>query len=257
MTSPSRFCREIHVTVEPDRAIGELIDDFHHFRATIEHDGAHITSVLGEALRIPWETCGGAVNPLQGLTGAPMRGSIREVARLAPARLQCTHLYDAACVAAARAGRGVGSTVYRAVVPDRVDGRSHATLHRDGDLLLEWDLDGYRIAGPEPFTGQALAGGNLAAWAETTFDSETCEGVLLLNRACMFAGGRALDLDEAARAIDVPGTSTGVCHTYSEAEGPRSFRVVGSARHIADAEDTRRASLHPRQEDVQFFRRQT
>ena len=52
--SPGRFCREIHVTIEPGRAIGELVDDFHHFRATIEFEAGTITSVVGEALRIPW-----------------------------------------------------------------------------------------------------------------------------------------------------------------------------------------------------------
>ena len=69
-TPPGRFCREIHVTVTPRRAVGELIDDFHHFRATIDHDGKRVTSVVGEALRIPWQTCGGAVNPVRGLAGA-------------------------------------------------------------------------------------------------------------------------------------------------------------------------------------------
>lgn len=250
-----RFCREIHVTIEPGRAIGELIDDFHHFRATIEHDGERIVCADGEGLRIPWETCGGAVEPLRKLAGAPLETSIRAVARHAPSKLQCTHLYDAACIAAARAGRGAPSTVYRAIVPDRIDGRSHATLHRDGQPVLAWDLDGFTITGPEPFTGKQLAGGNLATWAEETFDVDTAEAVLLLNRAGMFAAGRGMALDEAPRAIDVPGTSLGVCHTYSEAQGARSFRVVGSARHIADAEDARRASLEPREHEVQYFRR--
>ncbi|MDG2303286.1 MAG: DUF2889 domain-containing protein [Candidatus Binatia bacterium] len=247
------FAREIHVTVEPRRAIGELVDDFHHFRATIEHDGRTITSVTGEALRIPWETCGGSVEPLRGLVGAPLKGSIREVARLAPAKLQCTHLYDAACVAAARAGRGAASTVYRAIVPDRVDGKTRATLHRDGELLLEWDLDGYGIAGPAPFADQVLVGGNFAAWAESTFEAEISEGVLLLNRACIIASGRRIDLDDAPRAIDVPGTSLGVCHTYSAAHGERSHRIVGSARNIAPADDARRASLNPTPADIQHF----
>lgn len=254
-TPPGRFCREIHVTVTPRRAVGELIDDFHHFRATIDHDGKRVTSVVGEALRIPWQTCGGAVNPVRGLAGAPLARSIREVARHAPAKLQCTHLYDAACVAVARAGRGAGSTVYRAIVPDRVDEKCRATMHRDGVALLAWDLDGFGIVSPAPFAGQALVGRNFATWVEDTLDPELAEAALLLNRCCMFARGRALELDDAPRAIDVPGTQIGVCHTYSEAEGSQSFRIVGSGRHIADAADARRASLHPEAHEVQYFRK--
>lgn len=254
-TMPGRFCREIHVTVEHGRAVGELVDDFHHFRATIEHDGTTITNVVGEALRIPWQTCGGAVEPLRGLRGAPLVGTMREVARQAPAKLQCTHLYDAACVAAARAGRGAPSAVYRAIVPDRVDGKTHVTIDRDGAQLLGWDVDGYGIVGPEPFTGRALVGQNFADWVESELDVELAEAALILNRCCMFASGRMLELDDAPRAIDVPGTSLGVCHTYSEARGPKSFRVVGSARHIADAEDARHTSLHPQAHEVQYFRR--
>ncbi len=238
------------MTIEPGRAIGELVDDFHHFRATIEFEAGTITSVAGEALRVPWQTCGGAVNPLKGLEGAPLRDTTRAASRLAPAKLQCTHLYDAACIAVARAGRGAGSVVYRAIVPDRVDGYARPTLHRDGRLVLDWELDGYVIQGPGTFRGRALAGGGLADWAEARFDPDTCEAILILNRACMFATGRILGLDDAPRAIDVAGTSLGVCHTYSASQGPHSHRVVGSARSLADADDARRASLHPRDGEI-------
>lgn len=252
-----RFCREIRVVVEPGRAVGELIDDFHHFRAEIEHDEERVTRVTGEAPRIPWQTCGGAVNPVAQLGGHLLRRTMREVARLSPARTQCTHLYDAACVAVARAARGVGSVVYRAIVPDRIDGKTLATLHRDGTPLLAWDLDGYRITGPAPFSEQVLIGGHFADWAEEAFDTEDAEAVLILNRACIIASGRSMDLDDAPRAVDVPGTRLGVCHTYSEAEGPKSFRVVGSARRIADADDAHRASLQPTDGEVQYFRRRS
>lgn len=252
---PGRFCREIHVTVEPGRAVGELIDDFHHFRATVEHDGTRIRTVTGEALRIPWQTCAGAVNPLRRLDGQPLESTTRGVGRLAPSRLQCTHLYDAACIAAARAGRDAGSVSYRAIVPDRVGGRASPTLHRNGEPFLAWEIDGYTVVGPAPFAGRALAGGDFASFAEEDLDAETCEAALILNRACMFSFGRALALDDCPRAIDVPGTSLGVCHTYSEAQGPLSFRIVGSARHIAEADDARRASLAPTAGDIQLLRR--
>ena len=253
--TPGRFCREIHVTIEPGRSVGELVDDFHHFRATIDHDGSTITRVHAEAPRIPWQTCGGAVQPLLALQGARLATSIRAASRLAASRLQCTHLYDAACIAVARTGRGVGSVVYRIEVPDRVDGRAQATLRRNGDLVFAWELDGHTIRGPEPFSGQGLIGGTFAGWAEATLDPERSEAALILARASVISFGRSLELDDRRRAVDVPGTSLGVCHTYSEAQGERSFRVVGSARRLVDADDPRRASLDPTPDEVQLFRR--
>ena len=249
------YCREIHVTTGPRRAVGELIDDFHHFRATIEHDGSRIRTVKGEALRIPWQTCGGAVDPLRRLEGQLLAPTTRGVGRLTPTHLQCTHLYDAACIAAARAGRQAASVVYRILVPDRVDGQTHVTLHRDSEPLLDWHLDGFTITGPEPFRGRALFGDNFPDWAERHLDVESAEAALALARACMISSGRAMHLDDCARAIDVPGTKIGVCHTYSETHGAQSFRMVGSARALADASDVRRASLDSDPDRVQLFHR--
>lgn len=252
-SSRNVYCREIHVTTEPRRAVGELIDDFHHFRATIEHDGQQILVAKGEALRIPWETCGGAVDPLRLLEGRLLAPTTRGIGRQTPTSLQCTHLYDAACIAAARAGRGAASVVYRILVPDRTDGKTHVTLHRDGEPMLDWHLDGFTISGPGPFTGRALFGDNFPGWAEQNLDVETSEAALAVARACMISSGRAMHLDDCPRAIDVPGTRMGVCHTYSETHGARSFRVVGSARALADAGDVRHASLDP--DRVQLFHR--
>ncbi len=249
------FCREIHVRIERGRAVGELVDDFHHFRATIEHDGERIHRAVGEALRIPWQTCGSAVDPLRRLEGQRLASTARERARQSAARLQCTHLYDAACIAAARAGRRASSVVYRMLVPDRVDGRCRATLDRDGRNALAWELEGHTVRAPEPFAGQTLIGGHFADWVAEHLDVEMAEAALALSRASVISMGRTLDLDDCARAVDVPGTRLGVCHTYSEQFGDVSFRVVGSARDLADADDARRASLRPDPGEIRRFHR--
>lgn len=238
-----RFCREIHIGTAPGRAVGELVDDFHHFRASIEHDGSSITGIRGEALRIPWQTCGGAIDPLQSLLGMPLARSLRQVAKHTRSHLQCTHLYDAACIAIARAAREAGPICFRIEVPDRVAGETTATVFRNGAPAFHWHLRGYQIEHPQPFVGRSLYGDDLASWLEETFDPEESETLLVLHRACMIAGGRALPLDDYARAIDVPGTRSGVCHTYSDTYGPTSFRVTGSIRDLARSDDLRRTSL--------------
>lgn len=254
-TADNIFCREIHITLGQGRSIGELVDDFHHFRATIEHDGTKVLSAEGEALRVPWATCPGAIDVIHRLEGALLAPSIREVARFAEAKLQCTHLYDAACLAVARTARGAGSVVYRIEVPDRRAEQTRATLKRDNDLVFAWQLDGLVITDPAPFTGRLLAGGNFATWAEETLDREQAEAALVLQRACMIAGGREFALDDQPRAIDVPHTRLGVCHTYSKEQGELSFRVVGSARRLNGSEDVRSSSLKPAADEIRLFHR--
>ena len=86
---------------------GELIDDFHHFRARIQHDDLRVRAIEGEAPRHPWATCPGAIAALQGLVGMPLAGagSMRATARHTDKREHCTHLLDAASIAVAITAR--------------------------------------------------------------------------------------------------------------------------------------------------------
>jgi hypothetical protein len=237
------YRREVRVEARPGCATGELVDDFHHFRARIWHDGARVLEVRGEALRHPWTTCAGAAQPLRRLIGIRLAASPRAAAAHTQARAQCTHLFDAASLAIARAARGGGGRVYRIAVPDRVEGRTRATLERDGSPLLAWELAGPGIVAPEPFAGRALRGSGFADWAEGALEPELAEAALVLQRACAIAAGRAMDLEGIPRAADVPLAPLGACHTYAPGVVERALRVVGSARNLSCASDLRAASL--------------
>lgn len=243
------YRREVSVRVPgPGVAIGEVIDDFHHFRATVQHDGSRVVDAIGEALRYPWATCAGATVPLRRLAGMSLAGSgsLRAAAAHTSWRAQCTHLFDAAAIAIARSARGVGPVTYRIALPDLRGGRGRIELERDGRALLAWDLDGLRLTGPEPFTGRLLRGGGLADWAESELDPELAEAVLVLHRAATISGARAIDLERIDRADGVlPRNPMGQCHTYTPGIVEHGWRMRGSVRNLSDVDDIRSASPRP------------
>jgi len=214
--------------------VGELEDDFHHFRAYIAHDGRTVTHVRGEGLRIPWTTCAGASEPLESLVGAPLAPSASEVARHADVRLQCTHLYDAATLAVAAAARGIERRVYDASIPDRVDGRARVTLARDGEGVLEWEVDGLDVVQPAPYAGISLMAG-FVRWCADTLDVETAEAAIVLRRAVFIGLGRNYDFDRIPRASGFAGVA-GACHTFNDARVNDAARVRGTVRDLADAD---------------------
>lgn len=243
------YRREVSVAFPAEGiAVGEVIDDFHHFRAEVRHDGLRVSEVHGEAPRHPWATCAGATVPLQRLVGMPLEGSgsVRSAAAHTPWRSQCTHLFDAAAIAIARISRRAGPVTYRIAAPDCPSGRGRIELARDGEPLLAWELDGMEITAPEPFAGHRLRGGAFADWAESTLDADRAEAVLVLQRAATIAGARRIDLESIDRADRVlPHNPMGQCHTYTPGIVEQGLRVYGSARNLTDVDDIRAASIAP------------
>lgn len=229
------YRRELSVSRTEEGAIGELVDDFHHFRARVIVREDVVVGAVAESVRSPWSTCREAESLIERLAGMPLAPSLRAAGRYTPMRSQCTHMFDAAALAIARLGRGLGDVVYSIAIPDRREGRTRATLARDGEPLLDWTLDQNRIDSPAPYAGRRIVGGGLADWAEARLDADLAEGALLLQRACLISGGRRLDLESFARARDVPGGPVGSCHTYSDEPLRRATRMVGSVRNLTDA----------------------
>ena len=238
------FRRELRARLSPGLAVGELIDDFHHFRAFVHHDGKRITDIRAETPRYPWTTCPAAGEVLRGLVGAPLSDNVRGPAAHTRARSQCTHLFDAACLAIARAGRDVGDVTYRVAFPDRKDGRSTAAFARNGEPLLEWKLRGFEIEDPAPFAGRSILRG-FADWVAETFDPEQAEAIYLFQRACVIAGGREIDIEAVSRADLGAHVPMGVCHSYQPENASQAFRMAGTVRNLSDEADLEAASLSP------------
>jgi len=241
------YRREVSVRMpEPGVAIGEVIDDFHHFRSTVRYSTGVVREVRGETVRYPWATCAGAIGPLQRLVGMTLAGagSVRAAADHTPWRAQCTHLFDAAAIAIARASRRVGPVTYRIAAPDALGGCSRIELERDGRPLLAWSLEGLRITAPDPYTGHLLRGGAFADWAEAALDPETAEAVLVLQRAATISGARTIDLERIERAdLVLPQNPMGQCHTYTPGTVEQGLRMRGSVRNLTQVDDIRGASL--------------
>ncbi len=218
------------VTVSPEEVEGELEDDFHHFRVSITHDGVMVTALEGTAVRHPWSTCPAALAPLRSLVGAPVTDDATAHSSHGDARTSCTHWFDLTGLAIAQAGSGREHRRYDMTVPDRhEDGRTTARLSRDGEPILDWEVDTQTILGPEPFTGQAMGRGFLA-WASGRFDPETAEAVIALRRACRISLGRLMDLDDYDTADEVGHGMENTCHTFSTAVMETAVRMKGSSR---------------------------
>lgn len=230
------YRRRIRVIAEAGRASGELEDDFHHFRATFEHDGTRITRAEGAALRVPWTTCPGAVRPIALLAGLTLSESLRAMARHTNPRAQCTHIFDPACLAAAFvAAGGHGERTYEAAVPDRVGGCTRATLSIDGTPVLGFEIDGNQIVGPAPFAGQALTGGGFGRFTEATLSPQGAVEAQVLQKAVFISMGRRYSFDEIDRASAFGEAVGGACHTFSPAFEARALRVYGSVRDFTNA----------------------
>jgi hypothetical protein len=212
------------------RVVAEMEDDFHRFRVTLEHDGARVTRVAGEAFRYPWTECPGATVVLAGLAGMPLATRLGAAAEHADPRANCTHLFDTAALAVVHAAAGRARRRYDVEVPDRRDGRTRARLRRDGRPLLDWELDGERIVAPEPFAGRVLRGSAFLRFAERELDPERAEAAIVLRRACAISAGRARDLDLAPHAGVYMSLAAGSCHSFTPGIAERALRVRGTTR---------------------------
>jgi hypothetical protein len=157
-------------------------------------------------------------------------------------RRNCTHLFDLACLAASHAAFGRGRSRIDIAVPDQVDGCTRATLHRDGELVLDWRIERARIAGPAPFEGVRLRG-DFVAWAESNLDPERAEAALALRRGCFIALGRARNLDESPTAESYMPLAAGSCHSFTPGIAERALRVPGTSLEFTHAPERLLADL--------------
>jgi hypothetical protein len=230
------YHRRIRLVGTDGRVVGDLEDDFHHFRVTIDHDGARVTGILGEGVRFPWTTCPLAAEALAPITGMALSGRSTAVGDVTAARDNCTHMFDLAGLAVAQATRGPVTRQYDIFVPDGFPPAGPATLARDGEPVLAWTVDAERILGPPPYDGIQLRSGFLA-WAEATLDIDTAEAAIALRRALHIAHGRIKDLDVHETGAELLSFMTGSCYTFTPGRAEVAFRMKGSTRDFSARAD--------------------
>lgn len=227
--------RRIRVATREGLARGVVEDDFHHFRVSVHATNAHVTSVTADAIRRPWTMCSQAADGLSDLVGMPLSTRPTAVLDQTDRFEQCTHMLDLAGLGVAALARGVATLQYDIAVSDRVDGRTKATLRRDGQDLLTWLLDGALIEAGEPGAGVNLRIG-FREWVQTLPD-DLAEAVLVLRRGVFISGGRGKDLDAVSHSA-----GGGGCFVQQPRRAPNALRMVGSTLDFSNRPDAPTAS---------------
>jgi len=234
------FHRKIRLVAGDGHASGDLADDAHHFRVRITHDGSHVTSVEGEAVRHPWTTCPEATGPLRAVAGMALSRDCAAIGAHTQARANCTHLFDLAGFVVAHAASGRTERLYHCVVDGPPDEPARATLHRDGELLFDLAVrqegGAPHLYGTAPFEGVSIYGGFLQ-WAREHLDPDAAEAAIMMRRAIMIAGVRHFDLDQLTRAPEAQ-VIRGQCYTYREGVAEHATRVLGSRRNFGTTHET-------------------
>ncbi len=236
------FRRRVIAVAETGVVRAGVEDDMHHFEVTLMHDGKVVTGVTGSGPRTPWSTCSDAAQLLSKLIGTPLTAAIYRNRILPDPQQQCTHMYELALLAVAQAARG-GRRQYDIFYPDPPgkrlrhrmklgngapaysDGPSEIALYRDGDLYLEWHLQGQAIADPPLFAGQTVR--TVTSWALEHCDDETVEAVRILRRGLHVSYSRDVDMDSFPTAADMP-WQFGACHTFQPEQRVQGTRNVGA-----------------------------
>jgi hypothetical protein len=219
------FRRVIAIDCRDGVIRGDLEDDFHGFGVTLTHDGGVIVDAQGRAGRFPWLTCAEAPGALVALVGAPLSPDPTALFRHTDPRQQCTHLFELACLAVAEAAQGGDrETLFEAEVTDPAAGPRVARLFRNGDLAMEWRLEGQAIVWPAAYAGRTIA----------DFSSRTISGLapglasitLIMRRVAGLALGRGFNVDAfaSAAALERPPA----CYSLQAANAPRALRMTGS-----------------------------
>ncbi|MGF6317956.1 DUF2889 domain-containing protein [Pseudomonas frederiksbergensis] len=220
------FRRRVDIIAHPGNGTGEvraaLEDDFHHFRVWICHHEGQVTAIGGEALRYPYSLCPQACDQLQQLLGMKLDRIAHSVTRQTDASHQCTHLLDLTGLAVAAAARGTHQRRYDINVGQRIANRTRATLIRDGNEDLTWEVNGTMIEGPLPYCGINLREG-MARWALNALNEEAAEAALLLRRCTLISMGRAYNLDEQIHAA-----TTALCYSQQPERAEQALRMKGS-----------------------------
>jgi hypothetical protein len=193
--------REVSAGVFEARAVVE--DDFHHFRVAVRASDGHVTEIWSQALRNPNTLCPSAGIRLSELIGMPLNAASAAVSEVTDARQQCTHQIDLAGLAVAALAQRRPHRVYEGAVPDRIDGRTVATLRRDGLEILQWALDDQTIVSPGPYAGRILGSG-FTGFARG-LPLEEAEAALVLRRIVFISGGRGVDFSAPGKVGPVGG----------------------------------------------------
>jgi hypothetical protein len=204
-----------------------LEDDFHHFVVTLAHDGKRVTGIEVGAHRTPWITCPHAAQLKHQFVGLPLSERLQPSVPGIDSKQHCTHQYDLMVLALSHALRG-GRRDYLTHVTDPQERCQHARLWRNGELVLDWQLQRTLIESADAFHGRDLRG--MMGWAVQSLDDDALEALVVLRRSVMVSGGRVADLHRFAHAGQAMERMAGGCFVFQPGRAERALRTKGSTR---------------------------
>lgn len=232
------FRRRVRLENRPGTVCTELEDCAHGFRLHVVHDGATVTEVAAEALRIPLSTCMEASPPLKGLIACPLAASWKEFQRRLPASTNCTHLRDMAWWSMAHALRQETVRDYEVAITDQREDPSDCLLWRNGELVLQWQVKDEVVIAPAEIANRSLRQ-DFHSWAEPLFRGDAFEAAVMLQRAYLVSGVRRVEarISAGTRAVTLKHMH-GVCYTYSPGAVERAVFVPDSVRDFTDDQES-------------------
>lgn len=218
---------------DENTVVGWLEDNYHHFGVTLTHDGQIVTGVSIAARRYPWKTCPAAAEPFRNLIGKPLLTRCTDIGEQINMRMQCTHIFDLAGLLSVHAFHRRSHHRYHATVHNIRDDESRAgwllaTLMRDEQVVLSWQLHKDAIMAPKEHAGNSIVKG-FRAWTET-LDESAAEHASVLRRVVSITPDRPFS--ERMEVIPVGATIPALCHSF-QAEN------IGNAKRDGDASATR------------------
>jgi len=214
---------------------GELEDDCHGFQVTLQHDGRVVTAVSGEALRIPLNTCSGAIKPLQALIGMALDTPVSAIVAAANPRSNCTHWYDLSLLSLAHASHSEPVRVYDVEVVDQpADGSpARAEVFLNGQSIHCWLLDLTEIVEPLASAGKPVMRG-FSAWANAAFEGPEREAAFVLSKGAFVAFSRLFDMSGIGGQAALEHTNLlGACYSYSQGVVENAVRNHNSVRDFS------------------------
>lgn len=209
------FRRRFRITPAAGSVLSEVEDDYHCMRLRLHHDGVTALRVEARLLRAPWTTCPGAAQQVQQtFTGVALDAFVSRGDKSG----NCTHLHDLALLAAAHAGDGAPTT-YDILVSDPVDGRRHAQLRCNGEVLLTWIEEAGRLLQPQELQGRSL--NELRDWIDG-LDARMQEAARLLRWGAILAHGRQIPLERQSDPRRMPPN----CYTFQPQRLAQVQRIV-------------------------------
>jgi hypothetical protein len=225
--------RRIRLTGRQNQVLVEMEDIAHGMKCVVEHDGQRVTSLRPEFRRFPMTTCNGAAEPLQALVGMPVGADFSTFFGGGRAWSNCTHMLDLAWLGVVHATRGLTVRDYLMEMPDDGPNRRRSTLRRDGELVLEWQLENSTVLDPLPFAGRHLFSG-FTRWAVENFEGDQLEAILVLHKGCFVAQARRYDIPTGPLSATEQKLNAGLCFGFGRERIGIAVRLEGTGRDFTD-----------------------